>query len=293
MLNITRKGITSRWRLAVLGAALASAMLVIAACGGGNDGAAQVPAGSLGSGSLTQGQGDLALAAERSGSVLASTGIQYSTNQQAGIWVTASGEVDAIPDLVILSAGIQARAKTVDEARGQAAAAMDRVMAVLRDHNIDDADVQTRQFTISPEYVWNESRRQQELTGFMVNNNLSVRIRDVDGVGLIIDDVAEAGGDLTRINGISFTVEDTTALEFQARERAIEAMMAEARQIAELTEVTLGRPFFLTETGGAIPQTMAFAERSLAADGAQGVATSISLGELTVRVTMQGVFAIE
>ena len=181
----------------------------------------------------------------------------------------------------------------MDEARGQAAAAMDRVMAALRDHNIDDADVQTRQFTISPEYVWNESRRQQELTGFMVNNNLSVRIRDVDGVGLIIDDVAEAGGDLTRINGISFTVEDTTALEFQARERAIEAMMAEARQIAELTEVTLGRPFFLTETGGAIPQTMAFAERSLTADGAQGVATSISLGELTVRVTMQGVFAIE
>ena len=34
MLNITRKGITSRWRLAVLGTALASAMLVIADAAG-------------------------------------------------------------------------------------------------------------------------------------------------------------------------------------------------------------------------------------------------------------------
>ena len=119
------------------------------------------------------------------------------------------GEVSAVPDLAILTAGVEATAKTVQEARNQAAEAMDRMMQALTDQGVTAEEIQTRFFNISPEYIWNRTKEQQELVGYRVSNQISVKIRDLGSTGLIIDELAVAGGDLARIQGISFTVEDT------------------------------------------------------------------------------------
>ena len=50
---------------------------------------------------------------------------------------------------------------------------------------------------------------------------LDEKIRNLDAIGSIIDDVAAAGGDLTRINGISFTVDDLKPFQSQLRELAV------------------------------------------------------------------------
>ena len=231
--------------------------------------------------------------AQGSGSV-AYPSIQYGASQQVGIWVTGRGEVTANPDLVILNAGVEARARTVAEARDQAAQAMDQMIQVLTDRGIETGDIQTRFFNISPEYVWNEGRRRQELVGFIVNNQVAVKIRDVGSVGLVIDELAEAGGDLVRIQGVRFTVEDTDELETQARTLAVQALMAKAQQFAQLTNVQLGKPVFLSESGGFAPRIQNFAEAAIAkapvADQARS--TPISGGELTVTIIVQGTFSI-
>ena len=45
--------------------------------------------------------------------------------------------------------------------------------------------------------------------GYQVNNQLTVKVRDLESVGEIIDQVTEAGGDLTRFQGIRFTIDDS------------------------------------------------------------------------------------
>lgn len=229
-----------------------------------------------------------------SGSSASSTSaaIQYTPNQQVGIWVSGRGEVTAEPDLAILSAGVEARASTVALARSQAAEAMDLIMQVLSDRGIQRVDIRTSAFSIFPEYIFNDRTRRQDLVGYRVNNQVSVKIRDIAGIGPVIDEVAAAGGDLVRIQGVNFTVEDTTVLESQAREKAVQALMAKARQFAQLAGVQLGKPVYLSEGGGFTPVVnQAFTERAFAAAAPQAT-TPISGGELTVRVSVQGTFAI-
>ncbi len=191
----------------------------------------------------------------------------------------------------MLSAGVEAMASSVEQARGQAAGAMDGVIATLKARGIQDRDIQTRHFNISPEYTYNELKRQRELVGYRVTNQVSVKIRDMDSVGIVIDEVAEAAGDLVRIQGIRFTVEDTKVLESQARIEAVQDLMSKARQFAELTGVQLGNPTFLSEGGGAVPRVQNLAVRALA-EAAPAPPTSISGGELTVTITVQGAFSI-
>ena len=214
--------------------------------------------------------------------------------QQVGIWVTGRGEATTAPDLVILDAGVDVTSLSVATARAQAAQAMDQIVQALNARGILGPDIQTRGFSISPEFRWNELKRQQELVGYRVNNRISVKVRDVDSVGVVIDEVADAGGDLIRIQGVRFTVEDTKALESQAREKAVADLMAKAQQYADLSGVILGRPVFLSESGGFVPRVQQFDQRTFAEAAPALVSqTPISGGELDVVVTVQGVFSIE
>ena len=53
------------------------------------------------------------------------------SSQWAGIWVTGEGKVTAVPDVAVLTLGVEVQASTVEEAMAQATAAMDRVIAAL------------------------------------------------------------------------------------------------------------------------------------------------------------------
>ena len=219
---------------------------------------------------------------------------------QAGIWVSGQGKITLEPDLAVLNLGVETSDKTVAAAREQAATAMDSIVASLTANGVEGKDIQTRFFNISPQYEWTEviqngvRTSKQVLVGYRVSNSAAVKIRDLSAVGTIIDDVAGAGGDATRINGISFTVEDTAPLMVDLREKAVADALAKADQFARLTGVSLGRLVFISESGGGRPQARGFEEfaavRSLAAAAPD---TSISGGELEISLTVQAVFAIQ
>ena len=124
----------------------------------------------------------------------------YITTQQQGIWVTGLGKVTAIPDVAIISLGVEARATTVAEAQAQAAEAMDAVMDVLNDYGVASKDIKTQYYSIYPLWRWDDGR--ETLIGYRVSNIVTVKIRNIENTGGIIDAVTSAGGDYSRINGI-------------------------------------------------------------------------------------------
>ncbi len=133
--------------------------------------------------------------------------IQLSSQQQ-GVWVTGLGEVTAVPDIATLRLGIEAQAATVAEARSQAAEAMEKVMTSLKDNGVAEKDIQTQYFNISQVTEWDRIKEEEQVVGYRVTNTVTAKIREIDKAGIIIDAAAEAGGDLTRVNGISFSVDD-------------------------------------------------------------------------------------
>ncbi|MCH8989551.1 MAG: SIMPL domain-containing protein [Chloroflexi bacterium] len=147
---------------------------------------------------------------------------------------------------------------------------------------------------LEPESKGRECRVEFEriLTGYQVTNTLTVKVRDLDSMGGIIDGVTEAAGNLVRINHVSFTIEDTKPLQAQAREEAIAHLLDKANAMARLAGVELGKLVFLTETSGGVPKSFARLEAAPAFGFSMDHSTSILAGELDVNVSVQGVFSI-
>ena len=204
-------------------------------------------------------------------------------SQEEGIWVTGEGEVMAVPDIATLRLGIEAQEATVAEAQSQAIEAMDRVMAALIDNGVAENDIQTQYFSIRQITRWVDE--EQVVVGYRVTNMVTTKIRDIDKAGAIIDAVAEAGGDLTRIDSIGFSVDDPSAYYEQARQEAMADANAKAEQLAELAGVTLGKATYISE-GIQVPPTIRIAEAAISA------VTPISPGEVEVSISVQVAYAI-
>lgn len=213
------------------------------------------------------------------------------SNQQEGIWVTGTGKVTVDPDIVNLSLGIEAQESSVALAQSEAAEAMNRVMDALTDNGVAKKDIQTQRYSISQVTRWDSRAQQQIIVGYRVTNMVTAKIRDLDKAGTIIDAVAEAGGDLTRVNGIYFSIDDPSIYHKEARERAMEDAEAKAKQLAGLGNVSLGKPTYISESLY-VPSPIIRTFEAAAAP-APTAPTPISPGEMDVTVSVQVTYAIK
>lgn len=211
-------------------------------------------------------------------------------SQQSGIWVTSSGEVPATPDLLTLRLGIEAQQATVAEAQAEAAEAMNSVMNALTESGIAENDIQTQRYSISQRTRWDPDEEKQVIIGYQVTNMVTVKIRDIDGAGSVIDAVVEAGGDLTRIDSLYFSVEDPSTYQEEARAKAMADAKDKAEQLADLAGVSLGTATYISEDTQ-IPSPV-YLRDVYYADEAAVVQTPISAGEVEVSVTVQVAYAI-
>ena len=239
----------------------------------------------------------------------------------SGIWVTGQGKASGAPDIAVISLGVESVEDTAAEARTNAATAMNGVLDALKEEGIAESDIQTRYFRISPRYQSVEVQRcddpeeastdsdqgqteqslpskqtcynvwESRLIGYSVSNQASVTIRNLDNVGTIIDEASEAAGDLVRINGISFNIDDPQSLQDEARENAVADMKRRAEMLADLSGVKLGRLVYITE-GVSYSPPQPYLARAEAAFADSAATTSISPGELDISTTVQGVFLI-
>jgi len=222
----------------------------------------------------------------------ASANLKVSLNsQQEGIWVTGTGKVSAVPDIATLRLGIEAQETSVAEAQSQAAEAMERVKTALTDNGVAEKDIQTQYFNIRRVTKWDNVKEQEVVIGYRVTNMVTAKIRDINNIGAVIDAVAVAGGDFTRIDNIGFSVEDTSGYHQEARQKAVADAKAKAEQLADLAGVKLGKPTYITENAH-LPSPIYPQVLYERAAGASVPETPISAGEMEISLTVQLVYAI-
>jgi len=161
-------------------------------------------------------------------------------------------------------------------------------MAALIDNGVAEKDIQTQYFSIRQITKWDRETEEEVVVGYRVTNMVTAKIREIDKAGAIIDAVAEAGGDLTRIDGISFSVDDPSAYYEEARQKAMADAEAKAEQLAELAGVTLGKPTYISEgiSYPIYPRDYMYEMAGAAPE------TPISPGEMEISLTVQVVYAI-
>ena len=109
-----------------------------------------------------------------------------------------------------------------------------------------------------------------------------------------IDDIAAAGMDTTRIDGINFTVEDSSPYMAELREAAVIDALAKAGHFAQLTGISVGPLTFISEIGSGTPGIRDFQESGFTRMAVSSApTTAISSGELELNLNIQAVFEIK
>lgn len=203
--------------------------------------------------------------------------------------VAATGEVTRVPDVAIISTGVVTRAQTATAAIRANAARMERVRSALRAAGIADKDIQTSNLNLSPQYRYQENQP-PVLVGYQASNTVTVTVHDLKRLGQAVDATVSAGAN--QVHGVSFGLEDRTAAENAAREDAVRALAAKAELYARATGHRITRLVSLSEGGGSYPVPPPMPMMEAASFRGKAADTSISPGELTVRVDVSGLYEL-
>lgn len=225
-------------------------------------------------------------------------GVQSARAQEQprGIRVSGQGIISAPPDVAFLTLGASVRRDTAGEAFNRAEELVAALTAVLTGAGVAERDIQTRQFSLSPEYGRSIENQPAPVIGWRATHTVSVKLRDFTTIGPTIDKAVSALGTEALIQGISFGIEDTNALVARARDAAIADARGKADAIARRMGVRVGRLLYVSETSAPPPtptQNTADAPVAAPAFGGASRAAVISAGEQSLSVTVECIFDIE
>ena len=210
------------------------------------------------------------------------------------IHVSAEGSVDLPPDMAVLALTVTREAETAGLALDANSEAMEKVLGALQAEGIAERDMQTSNFSIQPKYVYPQSkatgeRNTRQIVGYTVRNGLTVRIRDIDRVGAILDKSVGLG--VNEGGNIMFTNDDPSAAISQARTQAMKKAVAKANTLANAAGVEVGKILEISEQSfPSYPVPMARAEMAMARSAD---AVPVAVGESTYKVNVNVSFAIE
>lgn len=176
-----------------------------------------------------------------------------SIQPETTISISAQGSVQRAPDIAYITTGVTTEAATAEGALADNARRMNSLMGVLKEAGIAERDIQTSNFSLNPVYVYPENQPPR-ITGYSASNQVTVRVRQLDRLGAILDTVVKAGGN--NFGGLSFGLDDDTEARNEARRMAMKEAMDRATLYAEVAGLKIRRVVTISESGGWSPQPM-------------------------------------
>lgn len=183
------------------------------------------------------------------------------------ITVTGEGKVSAAPDIASLSFGVTTgRRTTAKEAISMLSTRMQAIMAAVEAAGIEEKDIASEQFSLSPEYSWTAER--QTIIGYTANQMLRVKVRDLDKVSDVL--AAATGAGANQAGDVNFMIDEPEEARAAAREEAIAQAKEKAEVIAKQLGLRLTKITGYNEDGGGYYPPSPYLMRAEAmSDGAQ------------------------
>jgi uncharacterized protein YggE len=172
------------------------------------------------------------------------------------ITINGHGEVHAVPDMAEVRAGVTITAPTAAQALTANSSRMQSVFAALRKLGVPEKNIQTTNFYISPQYTNGDNNTPRRLTGYQVNNDVTVRLEDIGKVGSALDTLVAAG--TNQMNGISFSIQNPVPVLERARTEAVADARTRAETYAKAAGVSLGSILSISEGGGEAPRPVMY-----------------------------------
>jgi uncharacterized protein YggE len=205
-------------------------------------------------------------------------------NYPREITINAQGKAYAKPDIALAQFGVTTEGKKTQTVVKENTEKMKVVIDKIKSLGVEDKDIQTTSYDLSPQYDWTETGRVFVFTGYKLSQQITVKIRDFEKIGDILEGVTQKGAN--EIGSLQFSVDDMEKFKAQARDKAIETAKQKAKDMVEKAGLKLGKitniyedyyypqpySYDLMKTAGAVPET--------------SVAPQIQSGELEVTATV-------
>lgn len=162
--------------------------------------------------------------------------------------MVGSGQVQGAPDTLTADVSIESVAPDVTAAMNQADDRQQAVLEALKGAGVDAKDIRTSGVSLQPQHGDNSV-----ITGYRAGNSIGVTVRKLDAAPGALRAIVDAGGNATRINAVSYSIEDDSKLVSDARARAFDDARARAEQYAKLSGLSLGKVISISETAGGGP----------------------------------------
>lgn len=192
------------------------------------------------------------------------------------ISASGSGLVHIVPDIAYVYIGVRSEGKTVADALKKNNQSAQDIKDALVAKNVAEKDIQTSSFNVYPQQY--NAAGQPVPTFYVVENTVYVTIRNLDGIGTILDLVANTGAN--SINGVYFDLSNKASAQEQARQMAIEEAKKQAEQIASLTGVKLGKLISINVYSSGAPYAME--GKGGGGTAMAGSSVPVSTGQMTI-----------
>jgi uncharacterized protein YggE len=167
---------------------------------------------------------------------------------------SGTGVVNAEPDLVVITLGVETQAEEAAAALTQNSEQVQALLDTLTAAGVAEEDIQTQTVRLQPQYTQPPAPPQPqasdqpltpEITGYVATNTVDVRVRDLSMGGELLDAAVQAG--VNQIQGIRFEISDPTAALDQAREAAWQDARRKAEHLVALADAALGPVLTISE----------------------------------------------
>jgi uncharacterized protein YggE len=195
--------------------------------------------------------------------------------------VAGHGQVEGTPDVMTVTMGVQTTDPSAQAALQRNNDRANALINALKAHGVAAKDIQTVDLNVSPNFDKNF-----HVTGYSASNTVSAKLRDLSKAGSVIDAAALTAGEDVRLQGVSFSIDNTSALVAKARADAIKDALAQGKQLAAASGVKLGAIRTIDDTGTLLPEQRTFASGSLSPQANAAVPISPGSQQLSVDVTV-------
>ncbi|CAM3161751.1 SIMPL domain-containing protein [Filibacter tadaridae] len=203
---------------------------------------------------------------------------QATPTERRVMTVNGTGNFEVEPTIAQIQFEVRTENKDLSRAQQENAYVMNQVIESLLGLGISREDIKTSSYNIFPQYDYVEGK--QLFRGYQVSNTITVKIRNIEQVGNVIDVAVQNG--VNSVSSIQFMIENEELYYRQALSLALKDASAKAQTIAETMQIQFDPiPIKIVEEGSGGP----IAFQSFAAKETS-VSTPIEPGQITISATV-------
>jgi uncharacterized protein YggE len=159
--------------------------------------------------------------------------------------VQGLGQSTAAPDVLTAVMEVDTTAGTATASLTQNNTEVAAVVFQLTQGGVAHRDIQTTGLSLQPQYAF--PRGVPTITGYHVVNTVTATLHDITTAGTVVDGIVAAAGNTLQIDSLTFSFNNPSKVEDQARAAAVHQAVSHARTMALAAGRHLGPVCSLTD----------------------------------------------